>query len=54
MEQAKHPVHVIDGWDMNIKITTNDDFRMAELYVNALPKSGGITALHPFADDMFR
>jgi 2-C-methyl-D-erythritol 4-phosphate cytidylyltransferase len=39
---------------MNIKITTNDDFRMAELYLNALPKSGGVAALHPFADDMFR
>jgi 2-C-methyl-D-erythritol 4-phosphate cytidylyltransferase len=54
VEQMNHPVHVIDGWDMNIKITTNDDFRMAELYLNALPKSGGVAALHPFADDMFR
>jgi 2-C-methyl-D-erythritol 4-phosphate cytidylyltransferase len=54
VEQMNHPVHVIDGWDMNIKITTNDDFRMAELYVNALPKSGGIAALHPFADEMFQ
>lgn len=54
VEQINHPVHVIDGWDMNIKITTNEDFRMAELYLNALPKPGGMTALHPFADDMFR
>lgn len=54
VEQMNHSVHVIDGWDMNIKITTNDDFRMAELYVNALPKSGGIATLHPFADEMFQ
>lgn len=54
VEQMNHPVHVIDGWDMNIKITTNEDFRMAELYLNALPKTGGMAALHPFADDMFR
>ena len=54
VEQMNHPIHVIDGWDMNIKITTNDDFRMAELYLTALPKSGGIAALHPFADDLFR
>ncbi len=54
VEELGHPVHVIDGWPMNIKITTNDDFRMAELYVNALPKSGGIAALHPFADELFQ
>lgn len=54
VEELGQPVHVIDGWPMNIKITTNDDFRMAELYVNALPKSGGIAALHPFADELFQ
>lgn len=54
VEQMNHPVHVIDGWDMNIKITTNADFRMAELYVNALPKSTGVGALHPFADELFQ
>ncbi len=54
VEQLGHRVHVVDGWTMNIKITTNDDFRLAELYLNALPKSGGIAALHPFADEMFQ
>lgn len=54
VEGMNHPVHVIEGWDMNIKITTNEDFRMAELYLNSLPKPGGMTGLHPFADDMFR
>jgi len=54
VEELGHPVHVVDGWAMNIKITTNEDFRMAELYVNSMPKSGGIAALHPFADEMFQ
>lgn len=48
------PVHVIDGWPMNIKITTNEDFRLAELFVNAIPKPGGLKSLHPFADELFQ
>ncbi len=36
IETLGHPVHVIDGWPMNIKITTNEDFRLAELFVRAL------------------
>ena len=54
VEEVGHAVFVVDGWPMNIKITTNEDFRMAELYLNAMPKSGGIAALHPFADDRFQ
>ncbi|MFO0976899.1 MAG: 2-C-methyl-D-erythritol 4-phosphate cytidylyltransferase [Planctomycetaceae bacterium] len=54
VEAAGHPVHVIDGWPMNIKLTTNEDFKLAELYVNALPKSGGLGSLHPFGDELFR
>ena len=54
VEELGHAVFVVDGWPMNIKITTNEDFRMAELYLNAMPKSGGIAALHPFADDRFQ
>jgi len=42
VEAISQPVHVVDGWPMNIKITTNEDFRLAELYLNALPKSGGL------------
>lgn len=51
VEAISHAVHVIDGWPMNIKITTNEDFRLAELFLNALPKSGGLGGLHPFAED---
>ncbi len=54
VEESGHPVQVIDGWGMNIKITTNEDFRLAELYLNAMPRTGGIAALHPFADEMFQ
>lgn len=49
VEVINHPVHVIDGWPMNLKITTNEDFRFAELFLNALPKSGGLQA---FADGL--
>jgi 2-C-methyl-D-erythritol 4-phosphate cytidylyltransferase len=54
VESAGHPVHVIDGWPMNIKLTTNEDFKLAELYVNAMPKAGGLGSLHPFGDELFR
>jgi len=54
VEQSGHPVHVIDGWPMNIKITTQDDFRLAELFVDALPKPRGLGSLHPFADEQLR
>lgn len=54
VEDLGHPVHVIDGWPMNIKITTQEDFRLAELYAGALPRSSGIGALHPFGDELLR
>ena len=41
VEAISQAVHVIDGWPMNIKITTNEDFRLAELYLTALTDSGG-------------
>lgn len=53
VEQMGKPVHVIDGWPMNIKITTGDDFKLAEMFVKALPKAEGLRNLHPFADEMF-
>lgn len=44
-------VKVVMGSPMNIKITTNDDFRMAEALLPALPKGKGLRRLHPFADE---
>ena len=52
VEAISRPVHVIDGWPMNIKITTNADFRLAELFLNALPKSGGPVDLGALTDDL--
>jgi 2-C-methyl-D-erythritol 4-phosphate cytidylyltransferase len=51
VEAISEPVHVIDGWPMNIKITTNEDFRLAELFLNALPKSNGLGNLGSLRDD---
>jgi 2-C-methyl-D-erythritol 4-phosphate cytidylyltransferase len=50
VERLGHPVHVIEGWPMNIKITTLQDFKMAEALVGALPKPQ-LKSLHPFADE---
>lgn len=52
LEAISLPVHVIDGWPMNIKITTNADFRLAELFLNALPKSGGPVDFGALTDDL--
>lgn len=51
VEQLGHPVHVIEGWAMNLKITTAGDFRMAEALVDAVPKKKSFKGLHPFADE---
>lgn len=44
-------VKVETGWPMNIKITTNADFRMAEALLGALPKARGYDGLNPLGDD---
>ena len=51
VEQLGHKVHVVEGWPMNSKITTQADFKMAEALVNSLPKKKGLKALHPFKDE---
>lgn len=51
VEQLGHPVHVVPGSPLNLKITTLDDFRMAEVLLDVLPKEKGLGALHPFADE---
>jgi len=46
-----HPVTIVTGSPINIKITTNEDQRFAEYALKALPKPklGGM--MNPFADD---
>lgn len=51
VEQFGHPVAVVPGSPMNIKITVPDDFKMAEALLDCLPKEQGLKSLHPFADE---
>lgn len=51
IEQLGRPVTLVEGSPLNIKITTNDDFRLAEAALEALPKPKTLRALHPFADE---
>jgi 2-C-methyl-D-erythritol 4-phosphate cytidylyltransferase len=53
VERIGVEVAVVEGWPMNIKITTQQDFKMAEALVGALPKDKGLKSLHPFADERF-
>jgi len=53
VERLGETVTVIEGWPMNIKITTFPDFKMAEALVDRLPKPKGIKQLHPFEDERF-
>ena len=50
VERFGHPVTVVHGSPINMKITTQEDLRLAEQALKAMPKpkfKGG----HPFADD---
>ncbi len=51
VERIGHAVTVVEGSPMNFKITTHDDFRMADAVIDALPKPKTLRALHPFADE---
>ena len=53
VERLGHPVAIVEGSPMNIKITTQEDFKMAEALLGALPQERNLGALHPFADDRF-
>ena len=51
VERLGHAVTVVAGSPINVKITTKEDLRFAELALKALPKPKVIGPLHPFADD---
>jgi len=51
VERLGHPVKVVPGSPMNIKITLPEDFKMAEALLDALPKDDLFRPLHPFADE---
>ena len=51
VEQAGHPVTLVQGSLMNFKITTQEDLRFAAQALKALPKPKLDRPSHPFADD---
>lgn len=51
VEQAGHPVAVVEGSPLNVKITTKDDLRLAEQIMKVLPKPRLDRPAHPFGDD---
>lgn len=51
VERLGHPVTVVKGSSLNLKITTQEDLRLAEQALKALPKPKLQGPAHPFADD---
>jgi len=51
VELLGHPVAVVAGSPLNIKITTKADLRFAAAALKALPKPKLLGPAHPFADD---
>lgn len=51
VERIGQQVTVVECSRMNIKITTKDDLRLAELFLKALPKPQLDKPDHPFRDD---
>lgn len=51
VERIGHAVTVVQGSPINMKITTQEDLRLAEQALKAMPKPKFKGAGHPFADD---
>jgi 2-C-methyl-D-erythritol 4-phosphate cytidylyltransferase len=51
IERLGHPVSVVPGSPMNLKVATKEDLRLAEQALRALPKPKLKGPIHPFADD---
>jgi 2-C-methyl-D-erythritol 4-phosphate cytidylyltransferase len=54
VERLGKPVIVVSGSPLNLKISTNQDLRLAEQALKVLPKPKLNTPAHPFADDHWR
>ena len=50
VERIGHPVRIVSGSPMNFKITTLDDFRMAEAVFDKLPKPRTLKQIHAAVD----
>jgi len=51
VERCGHPVTVVPGSPINLKITSREDLRLAEKALEALPRPRLSGPAHPFADD---
>lgn len=51
VQRFGHPVAIVPGSPINLKITTRDDLRFAAYALKALPKPKLMGPAHPFADD---
>ena len=51
VERLGHAVTIVPGSRLNLKITTREEFRLAEQALKALPKPKLTGPAHPFADD---
>lgn len=51
VERMGHSVHVVNGSSMNIKITTQEDLKIAGALLSILPKEKGLDALTPSKKD---
>jgi 2-C-methyl-D-erythritol 4-phosphate cytidylyltransferase len=51
VELSGHPVRVVPGSPINLKINTTEDLRLAAQALKALPKPKILGPAHPFADD---
>jgi len=51
VERIGHPVSIVPGSPINMKIATKEDKRLVEQAIKALPKPKLAGPLHPFADD---
>ncbi|MCP4170834.1 MAG: 2-C-methyl-D-erythritol 4-phosphate cytidylyltransferase [Fuerstiella sp.] len=54
VEAYGQPVHVHPGSLTNIKITTAQDFHLAEALLDTVSADSRVKDLHPFSDDHFR
>ena len=52
VEQIGRTVKIVQGSSLNLKITSPEDFRIAEHLLDALPRDKLPGFLHPFADEL--
>ncbi len=54
VERLGHPIAVVECSPMNLKITSQEDLRMAQALIDHIPKPSVTKLLHPFEDDRWR